>query len=288
MCGTLSLLLVRVEKNNHIHTCLRRKLVMLACLLIDNCDDRLIEISELLAFYSLKWELADNGVIYIDFDSISSRIKVLIYELKLREMQVRIGVAPTRLASLAAAHAASVETPLFISPTQLEAFLADQSVSYLPISGENQERLEMLGLGTLGQLARIDVGELVNQFGKEGKLMSELARGIDLTPFPPELLPAGADEDMRQMGIWNGRKDAETHRQPVQVSIVADDAGYPQSLLIEGMELFITDIVDLWTVENRWWMEQRTNCEYFEVVELGAKWTSILCHDLDRGEWYKH
>ena len=143
-----------------------------------------IQIGELLAFYSSKWELGNGGVIYTDFDSIGDRIQVLIYELKLREMQARIGVAPSRFASFVAAHAADVETPLFISPVQLEAFLADQSVSYLPISGKNQERLEVLGLRTLGQVAHIDIRELVNQFGREGQFMSELARGIDSMPLP--------------------------------------------------------------------------------------------------------
>ena len=259
---------------------------MFVCLLIDDCKDYLIEISELLAFYSLKWELADNGVIYIDFDSIGGRIKVLIYELKLREMQARIGVAPTRLASLAAAHGATIDTPLFISPEQLESFLADQSVSFLPISGDNHERLEMLGLRTLGQLARIDVRVLVNQFGRQGQLMSEWARGIDPTPLPSELLTGGGDEGMRQMGMWDGEA-AKTHRQPVQVSVVAD-GGYPRAILVEGMEIMIGEIVDLWSIENRWWTEQPTNCEYFEVAELLGNRTSIYCHDLDRDEWYIH
>ena len=130
---------------------------MFACLLIG--DERFIEISELLVFYSIKWELGDGGVIYIDFDSIGDRIQVLIYELKLREIQARIGVAPTRFSSFVAAHTADVETPVTISSAQLETFLADQSISYLPISGKNRERLEMLGLRTLGQVAGIDVRE---------------------------------------------------------------------------------------------------------------------------------
>ena len=156
---------------------------MLACLLINNRGDYSIQISELLTFYSLKWELASGNVIYINFDGIGDRIHLLIHELKLREIQIGIGVAPTRFASLIAAHAADVETPFFISLAQLEDFLADQSVSYLPISSGNRERLAMLGLQTLGQVARIDVRELVNQFGREGQLMSELAKGIDPTPL---------------------------------------------------------------------------------------------------------
>ena len=261
---------------------------MLACLLIDNCGDCLIEITELLAFYSSKWELVDGGAVYIDFDSLGDRIYVLIYELKHREIQARIGVAPTRLASFAAAHAATVEAPLFVSPAQLEEFLAEQSVSYLPISGENQERLEMLGLRTLGQLARIDVRELVNQFGREGQLMSELARGIDSTPLPTQRPPIGADRGVWQLNVWEDPENIMPLRQPVPVAINADDAGYPQSLLIEGMEVFIGEIVDLWSIENRWWTEQKTNRDYFEATELLGNRTSIYCHDLDQDIWYIH
>ena len=46
---------------------------MLACLLISNRDDRSIHISEVLASYSAKWELADGNVIYMDLDSIGDQ-----------------------------------------------------------------------------------------------------------------------------------------------------------------------------------------------------------------------
>ena len=259
---------------------------MLACLLINNCGDCLIEISELLAFYSSKWELADDGAVYIDFDSVGDRIHVLIYELKLREIQARIGVAPTRLASFAAAHAATVEAPLFVSPTQLEEFLAEQSISYLPISDKIGERLRTLGLQTLGQVAHIDVRTLVNQFGREGQLMSELSRGIDSTPLPSQRPLIGADRSAWQLSVWDDPENVKPHRQLVPITVVLDDRGYPEACLFDGMELFISKIIDIWTIENQWWTEQKTNCEYFEVVELGAVFTSIFCHDLDHGKWW--
>ena len=204
---------------------------MLTCLLIGNRDDCSIQISELLASYSSKWELADGNVIYIDFDRIGDQIHVLVHALKRREMQAHIGVAPTRFASFVAAHAADLGTPLFVSPTQLEDFLADQSVSYLPISSENRERLVMLGLQTLGQVARIDVRQLVNQFGKEGQLMSELVRGIDPTPLRFYRPSVEVDDGAWQMGVWDGPANVKPHRQPVSVTVIPDDRGYPQALL---------------------------------------------------------
>ena len=261
---------------------------MLACLLISNRDDHSIQISELLTFYSSKWELADSNVIYIDFDSIGDQIRVLIHDLKRREVQVCVGVAPTRFASFVAAHAADLDTPLFVSPTQLEGFLAGQSVSFLPISGENRERLGMLGLQTLGQVARIDVRQLVNQFGKEGQLMSELVRGIDPTPLRFYRPAAEMDDSAWQMGVWDDPANVQPHRQPVSVTVIPDDRGYPQTLLVDGVKIFISDIIDFWKIENRWWTGQRTNCEYFEIVKLGAQSTSILCHNLDHAEWCIH
>ena len=261
---------------------------MLACLLINNYDEHPIQINELLAFYSFKWELADGSIIYIEFDSIGDRIHGLIHELKLLKMQSRIGVAPTRFASFVVAHAAEVETPLFISSVQLEAFLADQSVSYLPISGENRERLEMLGLRTLGQVARIDIRELVNQFGREGQLMSELARGIDSTPLSPYRPPVDANDGAWQMSVWGDIANDGSHRQSVPVTVIPDDRGYPRALLVDGVKIFISRIIDLWKIENQWWTGRRTNCEYFEIVGLGAKSASILRHDLDHAEWCIH
>ena len=261
---------------------------MLACLLINNYDDYSIHISELLASYLLKWELTDGSIIYIDFNGISDRIHVLIDDLKLREVHARIGVAPTRFASFVAAHAADLNIPLFVSGAQLEAFLTDQSTSYLPISSENRERLGLLGLRTLGQVARIDVRQLVNQFGKEGQLMSELARGIDPTPLRFHRPAVERDDGAWQIGVWDDPANVKSHRQPISVTVIPDDRGYPQALLVDGVKIFISNIIDLWKIENRWWTEQKTNCEYFEILKLGAQSTSILCHNLDHAEWCIH
>ena len=225
---------------------------------------------------------------YIDFDSIGDRIHVLIDDLKRREVGARVGVAPTRFASFVAAHAADLDTALFVSGAQFQAFLADQSVSYLPISSENRERLGMLGLRTLGQVARIDVRQLVNQFGKEGQLMSELVRGIDPTPLRFYRPSIEVDDGAWQMGVWDDPANVEPHRQPVSVTVIPDDNGYPQALLVDGVKIFIRDIIDFWKIEDRWWTGQRTNCEYFEIVKLGTKSTSILCHNLDHAEWCIH
>ena len=129
--------------------------------------------------------------------------------------------------------------------------MADQSVSFLPISGENRERLVMLGLQTLGQVARIDVRQLVNQFGKEGQLISELVRGIDPTPLRCYRPSVEVDDGAWQMGVWDDPANVKPHRQPVSVTVIPDDNGYPQALLIDSVKIFISDIIDFWKIDNR-------------------------------------
>jgi protein ImuB len=93
----------------------------------------------------------------------------------------RIGVAPTRLASFAAAWKAVPP----ISEARLPSFLASLSISILPLRLGGPEResdelvtaLERLGIGTLGALARISADQVADRFGRLGLQARRLARG---------------------------------------------------------------------------------------------------------------
>ncbi len=65
------------------------------------------------------------------------------------------------------------------------AFLAELSVEDLPVSVEMRRRLRLLGLGRLGQLARLPRGAVAAQFGAEGARAWELAHGVDRSPVIP-------------------------------------------------------------------------------------------------------
>lgn len=66
-----------------------------------------------------------------------------------------------------------------------QAFLAPLSTSFLPVSFETQRKLTLYGRRTIGDVADMDIGPLQAQFGREGRRLWELARGIDATPFRP-------------------------------------------------------------------------------------------------------
>src|SRR5438128_2312908 len=98
-----------------------------------------------------------------------------------REPRLGLGPGPFS-ARLAAARArpgrlVQVEDP--------RAFLAPLAARELPLDEEQLERLDLLGLRTLGAVAAIGPRELESQLGREGRRAVLLARGAE----PNELIP---------------------------------------------------------------------------------------------------
>ena len=103
----------------------------------------------------------------------------------------RIGAAPSRFASLAAAHRARARRPE-VAPegaASLAAYLAPLPVSLLnarPEVAVLPEALERFGIATLGELAKLSRAALADRFGEPGLLARDLARGRD-TPLRPRV-----------------------------------------------------------------------------------------------------
>jgi nucleotidyltransferase/DNA polymerase involved in DNA repair len=111
---------------------------------------------------------------------------------------VRFGVAPTRFAAVAAAGEARVRRAVIVSGGAREAreFLAPRPVALLrerPSLASLPERLERLGVSTLGELAALGKGAIADRFGATGLQAHELASGGDAP-----LLPRVATEFVRE------------------------------------------------------------------------------------------
>ena len=104
-------------------------------------------------------------------------------------LRPRAGVAATKFAARAAAHAAAPGAVTVVPPATTRAFLASSPVTLLPLSAEKQRRLERLGLRTLGDLAALPPAAVQARFGVEGRRAWELARGIDPDPVRPRAQP---------------------------------------------------------------------------------------------------
>ena len=65
------------------------------------------------------------------------------------------------------------------------AFLAPLPLGLLPADGVMQERLRVLGLATMGQLAALDGSAVVARFGQISARLHDLVRGLDQRPLRP-------------------------------------------------------------------------------------------------------
>lgn len=144
-------------------------------------------------------EGADLGIVYIGLDGLQLIYpddQVLIQAI--REVipgpfSAQIGIAEGKFpAYLAALH--SQPDSYQILTGDIEAFLQDLSCDELPISIRSKDKLQTFGITTLGQIVSLPVGPLQSQFGLEGRLISDLARGYDDTPLYPRFMAENIEE----------------------------------------------------------------------------------------------
>jgi protein ImuB len=99
----------------------------------------------------------------------------------------RLGLAPGPFsARLAAARA---RPGRLMQVDEARAFLSPLPSQELPLDAEQLERLDLLGLRTLGAVAAIGPRELESQLGRDGRHAVLLARGLEPDPLTPWRLP---------------------------------------------------------------------------------------------------
>jgi hypothetical protein len=96
----------------------------------------------------------------------------------------RAGIGNTRFGAAVAARIGAGAIP--IGGRQEEAtFLAPLPLGLLPTDAETQERLRVLGLRLMGELAALDHSAVVARFGASGAGLHDLVRGMDGRPLRP-------------------------------------------------------------------------------------------------------
>ncbi len=123
--------------------------------------------------------LLDFGVMP-DSDKTRKEVKKLItfLERKLRHV-ASVGVGEGRFVATVAANGAGPGQAIIVAAGEESDFLHAQPTSCLPISRETSRRLELLGVYTVGDIAKLPQDDLANLFGNEGCLMASLAHGKD-------------------------------------------------------------------------------------------------------------
>jgi DNA polymerase IV len=74
-----------------------------------------------------------------------------------------------------------------IQPEEVDAFLLPLLVGRLPGVGKvSEEKLTKVGIKIVGELRRLELSFLEQEFGRYGLRLYELARGIDDNPVVPD------------------------------------------------------------------------------------------------------
>jgi nucleotidyltransferase/DNA polymerase involved in DNA repair len=97
------------------------------------------------------------------------------------------GIASGKFAARVSASIARPGIARVIATGEEAAFLAPLRCTHLPASEAMLWRLKMLGIETMGEIARLPLGAFQQQFGLGGKRCWELANGIDNEPLVPRL-----------------------------------------------------------------------------------------------------
>lgn len=102
------------------------------------------------------------------------------------QLTASAGVAPNKFLAKIASDHRKPDGLFVVRPSQVEAFLRTLPVGRVPGVGKvMQGKLEALGIRTVGELRRPPLAELEQRFGRWGRRLFELARGIDERPVEP-------------------------------------------------------------------------------------------------------
>jgi nucleotidyltransferase/DNA polymerase involved in DNA repair len=98
------------------------------------------------------------------------------------DLPVRVAVGPSKFVARAAAY---VDDGRICAQKEAASLVAPLRIEILDLDPRTIERLELLGVRTLGELARLPHGPLVRRFGKAAATWHARACGDDPTPFLP-------------------------------------------------------------------------------------------------------
>jgi nucleotidyltransferase/DNA polymerase involved in DNA repair len=97
-------------------------------------------------------------------------------------LPIRVALGPNKFVARAAA---LVADGTIAERDDAAALLAPLALDVLDLDPRTHERLRLLGIGSLGQLADLPHGPFVRRFGPMAAAWHDRARGIDPTPFLP-------------------------------------------------------------------------------------------------------
>ena len=142
--------------------------------------------------FSPEVEVGDLGTAYLSLEGLSIELEPFAEEIvaSLRRRSgymASAGIAGGKFVARVAAQTTRPGLARVLLPGEEAAFLVPLPVDHLPASDSMRWRLGLLGIETMGDIARLPLGAFQSQFGPEGKRCWEMARGVDNEPLLPRV-----------------------------------------------------------------------------------------------------
>jgi DNA polymerase-4 len=126
---------------------------------------------------------------------ISMLIKACIYQKY--GLTCSVGIAPNKLLAKLASDMQKPDGLTIIAPDKISETLEELPIEELcGIGSKTQQKLNMLGITTCGQLGRFPVKTLKKRFGIIGERLQRMGLGLDDTP----VIPTTGDETVKTVG----------------------------------------------------------------------------------------
>lgn len=143
-----------------------------------------------------RWELPVEahgmGMAYVDLHEITTEKKEVaglaadlgrrLRQVLGNDLQPSLGWDHSKFCARAAAYGARPGRMKLVAQEDEVRFLSPLPISYLPLPALDLQRLQWLGIKTLGEFAALPAGAVWQQFGKRGQLAHRWARGRDNRP----------------------------------------------------------------------------------------------------------
>jgi nucleotidyltransferase/DNA polymerase involved in DNA repair len=168
------------------------------------------QVVQILEGFSPSVEPGGLGCAFLDVagfeDEVALTNEITASLFHYTSLRACLGIAGNKFLARIAAYVTKSEAPIIVPKGEEMSFLAPLSVNFLPCSEEIKQRLNLLGIRTIGQLSCFSKEALMEQFGKEGTVVYEIAQGIDRTPLLPrarqKLVSERVQFDTPINGLW--------------------------------------------------------------------------------------
>jgi hypothetical protein len=149
-------------------------------------EDLALQLLEISPRLELEYQ-ATSAVLYTD-DWLMLPLLLEAIERK-TGITAQVGKAKTKFVARVAAAVAHPNAACCVPEGKETQFLAPYLLSLLPLDRTMKRRLPLLGIESLGQYASLPRIAAWEQFGKHGRWLHDLARGIDPRPLSPFKAP---------------------------------------------------------------------------------------------------